>query len=279
MTFLVTGATGSVGRHVVEHLRDAGERVRIMTRNPDSAGFSPDVEVARGDLGEPGTLAPALDGIERAYLFPHEGAADFAELAKSAGVRRIVVLSSASAAAENKRAHNADSHTWHRSVERAVEDSGIDCTAIRPGAFAANSLIWAGAIQAGTAVRSAHGSAAQAPVHEADIAAVAATALLDDGHVGAKYELSGPAAISIADQVRTIGEVLGRDIPFEAVTSEQERAELAEFIPEEVVDMLLGYWAEAVDRPDQVLPTVEQVTGRPARSFAQWAAEHAADFR
>jgi uncharacterized protein YbjT (DUF2867 family) len=279
MTFLVTGATGSVGRHVVEHLRDAGERVRALTRNPDDAGLPPDVEVARGDLGRPETVAPALDGIERAYLFPHEGAAKFAELAKSAGVRRVVVLSSASAATENKRAHNADSHTWHRSVERAVEDSGIDCTSIRPGAFAANALIWADSIRAGSAVRSAHGGAAQAPVHEADIAAVAATALLDDGHVGAKYELSGPAAIPIADQVRTIGEVIGREIRFEAVTAERERAELAAFMPEEVIDMLLGYWAEAVGHPDPVLPTVEEVTGRPARPFAQWVADHAADFR
>ncbi|MER7081459.1 Uncharacterized conserved protein YbjT, contains NAD(P)-binding and DUF2867 domains [Saccharopolyspora kobensis] len=279
MTFLVTGATGSVGRHVVARLRDAGAQVRAVTRNPGTADFPADVEVVAGDLDRPETLEPALAGIERAYLFPHDDATAFAELAKKAGVRRIVVLSSASAGIEYKREHNSHSHAWHLAVERAVEDSGIACTAIRPGSFASNSLLWADAIRSGSAVRSPYASAAQAPVHEADIAAVAATALLEDGHTGAKYTLSGPASITLAEQVRTIGEALGRETSFEELTPEQGRAELLRNLPEDIVDMLLGYWAEAVDQPEPVLPTVEQVTGRPARTFAQWAADHAADFR
>ncbi|MER5394699.1 NAD(P)H-binding protein [Saccharopolyspora sp. NPDC002686] len=279
MTFLVTGATGSVGKHVVSQLRDAGVKVRVLTRNPGAAVFPPDVEVIGGDLGLPETLEPALAGVERAYLFPHDGAAAFAEFAKKAGVSRIVALSSASAGDEYKFDFNHESHLKHLGVELAVEESGIDCTAIRPGAFASNSLLWANTIRSGAVVRAPFAAAAQALIHEADIAAVAAAALLEDGHVGAKYTLSGPATITIADQVRTIGAALGREIPFEELSPEQARSELGQHVPEDVLQLLLGYWAEAVDNPDPVLPTVEQVTGRPPRTFAQWVADHASDFR
>lgn len=100
MTFLVTGATGRAGRHVVDHLLRTGRRVRALTRNPDGAGLPEPVEVVRGDLTDPGTLGPAFDGVEGVHLLT-VGGDDYAtlrtgpelvRLAEKAGGRRVALL-------------------------------------------------------------------------------------------------------------------------------------------------------------------------------------------
>src|ERR1700754_1029106 len=95
MTILVTGATGNVGRIVVERLVGAGERVRVISRRPEAAAFPAGVEAGYGDLADPATMGGPLSGVQRLYLFPHPATAqDVVDQAKRAGVRRIVVLSS-----------------------------------------------------------------------------------------------------------------------------------------------------------------------------------------
>ncbi|MFC9975272.1 NAD(P)H-binding protein [Spirillospora sp. NPDC127200] len=277
MTVLVTGATGSVGRVVVDRLREAGEPVRALTRNAADAGLPDDVEVFQGDLLRPETLAPALEGVSRLYLFPvHQTAPQVAEAIARAGVGRVVVLSSD--AVGSTIPTNQASADEHGAVERAVAGTGAEWTALRPFGFAGNALFWAHSIATEGVVRMAYPTAAQSLVHEADIAEVAVAALLEDGHAGRVYRLSGPEAVTQEEQVRIIGEVIGRPIEVVELTPERKRAEMAEWIPEDAVDMILGYFAVAVERPDEVLPTVEQVLGKPARTFAQWARDHAADF-
>jgi uncharacterized protein YbjT (DUF2867 family) len=169
----------------------------------------------------------------------------------------------------------------HRCVEEAVEASGVEWTHVRPGAFMANTLWqWAPDIRSENVVRAPYGDAAVAPIHEADIAAVATTALVEDGHAGARYPVTGPESITQMEQVRAIGAAIGRDIAFEELTPERAR-ELwaARHMPGAVIDSLLGFLAGAVGRPATVLPTVQQVTGRPARTFVEWATQRAADFR
>jgi len=104
-------------------------------------------------------------------------------------------------------------------------------------------------------------------------------ALTSDGHAGARYPLTGPEAVTQAEQVRIIGAAIGRETRYEEVPPEIAREQLARHVPLPIVDALLGFWARAVDRPSPVLPTVAEVTGRPARTFREWAADHAADFR
>ncbi|MEV0702072.1 NAD(P)H-binding protein [Saccharopolyspora sp. NPDC050389] len=277
MTVLVTGATGNVGRCVVDRLLTAGAQVRALTRRPETAGLPGDVEVFRGDLADSDALAKALAGVDRVFLFPApEGAGTFVEQAKAAGVRRVVLLSS-------KAVEFAESNAIgdrHRAIEEAVEAGGFEWTFLRPGAFATNSLAWAESIRAEGVVREPFVDARQIPIHEDDIAAVAATALLEDGHAGAAYALSGPEAITVGEQVQAISAAIGREIELEEQTPEQARAHLvAKGLPEGIADTLLSYGAQNVQNPEPPLKTVEQVTGHPARTFAQWAVDHADDFR
>lgn len=271
---LVTGATGNVGRHVVRRLVAAGHPVRALTRSPERAALPEGVDVVRGDLTEPGSWPAALDAVQRVYLFPVPDAVhEFLAAATRAGVRRVVVLSSAAAGMGNGIGSR------HLLVERAVEATDVEWTHVRPGAFAANALWqWGPSIRAEGVVRAPYGDASVAPVHEADIAAVATDALLRDGHAGHRYELSGPESLTYREQVAILGRAIGRDVAFVELSPQQAREQMIRTVPESVADGLLALWADAVGRPATVLPTVEQVTGRPARTFAEWAADHAGEF-
>jgi uncharacterized protein YbjT (DUF2867 family) len=259
LRILVTGATGTVGRHVVEHLLQAGVHVRALTRNPEAAALPAGAEVVKGDLDD---LDPVVfQGIDRMYLFPAGDTATIAGQVKQAGVRRIVTLSSL----------NGDE--FHRGAEVAVEQTGLEWTHVRPGMFMANLLDWAADVRQGT-VRAPYPLARQAPVHERDIAEVAATALLDDGHAGQAYPLTGPQSLTTAQQVGEISKALGKPIEFRELTPQEWKDQAG--YPAEVADFLLGIWATA-DEP--VLPTVEEVLRRPGRTLAEWARDHEEDFR
>lgn len=278
MTILVTGATGVVGRRVVAELLAAGCHVRALTRRPATAALPGEVEVHEGDLEQPESLRAALAGVERLYLFPvAQTASEVVALAVEAGVRRIVDLSGAA----------ADDETFedgYHVVERAVEASGLDWTHVRPGEFAGNWLDWAPSIRAGRVVRRPYGGAVTQPTHEADVAAVAATALIEDGHAGQTYTFAGPEALTVAEQVETIGRAIGERVRFEEQDPVTGREEwIRDGYPGEVVDWLFGMWAESARDPaplnEEWAAVVPRLTGRPARTFADWAAEHAAAFR
>jgi uncharacterized protein YbjT (DUF2867 family) len=272
---LVTGATGNVGGSVVRQLLEAGENIRALTRDPGAARLPAGVDVVGGDLADPSTLSGAFDGIDRMFLFPVPAtAAAVTELAVRAGVRRVAVLSSS---AVTQPGDNMVS-VMHRTVEDAVRRSGLDATFVRPGGFATNTLSWARSVRAESVVRAPYPGAAMNSIHEADIAAVATAALLDDKHVGAAYHLTGPASVTQAEQVRAIAAATGREVRLEELTPERARAAMAQVMPAEIADLMLGYLAGSVDTVAEVLPTVEQVTGRPARTYAEWAVDHAADF-
>ncbi|WP_224371022.1 NmrA family NAD(P)-binding protein [Hyalangium versicolor] len=278
---LVTGATGKVGRHVISELLRMGIAVRALTRNPGAANLPEGVELVRGDLSDPATFEASLQGVERVFLLWPLLTAEAAPgvvgaLAKHA--RRIVYLSSFGVRDELEV--QADPITsFHAAIERQIERSGLEWTFLRPGGFASNTLWWAPQIRAEGVVRWPFAAAARSLIHERDIAAVAVRALTSDGHQGAKYVLTGPQAVTQAEQVRLIGEAIGRPARFEEIPPEIMRQQLVAFMPPSVVDGILDYHARCVKEPEQVSRTVEEVTGAPAHTFGEWAIDHAADFR
>jgi uncharacterized protein YbjT (DUF2867 family) len=271
---LVTGATGTVGRHVVDYLLAGGAQVRALTRRPEQAGLPAAVDVVGGDLEQPDTLVAAFQDVDRMYLVVSGDTEQVVNLAKKAQVKQIVTLSTATAAYEGDPIGG-----FHRAAEMAVENSGLAWTHIRPGMFAANLLDWAHGVRSEGVVRAPHGAAKQAPLHEVDVAEVAAAALLNEGHDGKIYTLSGPECLTKVEQVAVISKATDRVITFEELTPEQWRAQVEEVQPGFVTDWLLGLWTRATENPEPVLPTTQELLGRPALTLADWAKDHAAEFQ
>lgn len=276
---LATGATGTVGRQVVSQLLPTDNRVRAMTRNPDAARLPSGVEVVYGDLTIPDSLDECLKGVDAVFLVwtagPGTLAAAIERIVKH--VRRIVVLTSPHQTPHPLFQQPNPLAALHAEIERLVRASVVGWTILRPGMFAANTLLWwAPQIRAGDVVRWPYADAPTAPIDERDIAAVAVRALLEAGYNGGDYVLTGPESLTQAEQVATIGEVIGRPLRFEEMSTEQARRELP--FPESVATMLLDAWKAAVGQPAYVTSVVAEITGRTARTFRDWVSDHSAEF-
>jgi uncharacterized protein YbjT (DUF2867 family) len=281
MPILVTGATGSVGGSLVRQLLAQGHDVRALTRDPDSPAaraLPRAVEVVRGDFDRPESLRPALRGVERMHLVSMGGALtngpEILALARDAGVRRLTHLGHD----DTSRDDDDPLETEHRSLHRVIETSGLEWTHLFPGEFMTNTWEWAGSIRTEGVVRAPFPRWNSSLVHEADVAAVAAVSLLRDGHAGRTYMPTGPVAIRRIDAVRTIGAAIGRDITFVELSPDEARARWLDVYGEEVTEWFLPMGRNP-ETNATVLPDVEDVTGRPGRTFAEWAFEHADDFR
>jgi uncharacterized protein YbjT (DUF2867 family) len=276
---IVFGGRGSVGRHVAAGLQAAGEHVRVTSRTPETAGFGPGVEVAAADLERPDTLPAALAGAGKAFLYAKpDGIGGFVAAARSAGIRHVVLLSSG--AVVNADAEHNPIARRHRTVEVAIERSGMDWTFIRPGMFATNTRWWwTESIRTRSVVRLPYPDAQTAPVHEKDMAALAVTALTEPGHGHQAYTVYGPESLTLRRQAGHIGEAVGRRIRVEVVSPEQARTELGKVMPPIGAETIVRAWEVADGIPARTSVIVGKITGRPAHTFAQWAADHAADFR
>jgi len=279
---LVTGATGTVGREVVAHLLAAGEKVRAFSRDPSKAPFDGRVELAAGDMMKPDTLLAALAGVDRVFSLAvgpqiGEQEGNLAQASKKAGVRHIVNIS-VLGAGEAGRGGVAE---WHNAGERAIQNSCIAWTFVRPGAFMSNALFWKGTIKSLGKVFSNYGDGKVTPIHPRDIAAVAVRALTTPGHEGKAYPLTGPQAISVAEQVRILSDAIGKPIEYVPITDEVAREQMQRAgLPGLYIDALLPFGAQVrAGKSGRVLDTVKQVTGKQPLTFADWAQEHADQFR
>jgi uncharacterized protein YbjT (DUF2867 family) len=272
---LVTGATGNVGRELVRILVDRQVPVRALTRS--DGGPVEGAPRVVGDLDDPDGLRPALAGVTGVFLLPgYRDMPGVLAAARDAGVTRVVQLSGSSAAGRDTS--NAITAYMTR-TEEALRAADLPWTVLRPFGFMTNALEWAPQLRAGDVVRAPFAGVRVAVIDPADIAAVAAAALLEDGHAGRVYPLSGPESLLPADRVRVLGEVLGRDLRFEAQPDEEAWAEMTVRMPEAYVRAFFDFYVHGSLDESPVLPTVQEVTGRPPGTFADWARRHAGAFR
>jgi uncharacterized protein YbjT (DUF2867 family) len=279
---LVTGATGRVGRNVVDLLIDAGVPVRALVHRSEPAVTLPaNVEVVTGDFTAPESLDAGLRGVGAVFLVwtapPTTAPAVVERIATH--TRRVVLLS-----APHKTPHPFFQQpnpmaTLYAEIERLIAAAGLESTIIRPGMFASNALSWwAPAIRTDGVVRWPYGAAETAPVDDRDVAAVAALTLYQDGHAGGDYVLTSPESLSQAEQVSIIGDVLGRRITFEELSPDEFRSETEGSWPRPVVDMLLDAWGATMGTPAYITSTVFDILGSEPRSFRQWVTDHASAF-
>lgn len=272
---LITGATGNVGSKVLSQLMHAGAEVRVLVRNPEAVRFPGQVEVVHGDLTLPETIDRCLDGIEGLFLvWTAPPATANAVLERMANrVKRIVFLSAPLKTAHPFFQQPNPLRGMTEQIERLIETSGLNWTFLRPGVFAGNVRHWwAPQIRTGDVVRWPYLGVPTAPIDERDIAAVAVHALCEAGHARAEYVLTGPESLTQLEQVSTISQVIGRSLRIEEISPEEAQREL------HLPAFLLDAWCAAIGQPAYVTSTVADITGRSARTFRNWAEDHAAEF-
>lgn len=273
MKVLVTGATGTVGRQIVTQLVEAGHEVRALTRNPATATLPAGVEVVQGDLAMPESLIPALAGVEAVHLINFDNGAggmqlqngaELVEMLKQAGVKRVTVLQGGEKS----------------SIEQALEASTLTWTFLQPVEFMANFLEWAEPIRTEGGVKEPFAHRRTALVHEADIAAVAATALTEEGHGGKTYPITGPEVLTPPQILQKIGEGIGRELHFVELTEAQARERWkTQGFSDEFIEFFVWAHGNTPEIGYTITHTVQQVTGRPPRPFTQWVEENAEKFR
>ncbi|MFE6281929.1 NAD(P)H-binding protein [Streptomyces sp. NPDC057877] len=274
--FLVTGATGNVGAELVRGLAEAGEPVRAMSRAGRTDGLPPGVQAVAGDLNRAETVRDALDGVRAMFLMPGYGAQrEILADARDAGVERVVMLSGRSAGTGDTGNAVAG---YMIEAETSVRESGLAWTFVRPTSFMSNALQLADQIRAGDTVRVPFPDAPTADIDPHDIARTALHALRSAEFAGRVLEVSGPEALLPADRVRILGKVLGRELRTVGLTNEEARAELEARMPVPYVDAFFSFFVDGTLDESEVLPTVEEVTGRAPRTFEEWARAHAAEF-
>ncbi|MDH2429273.1 NAD(P)H-binding protein [Sphaerisporangium sp. TRM90804] len=272
---VVTGATGNVGQPLMQALIAAGEQVTAVSRRVSPQDVPAGVRHQQADLAQPESLAPALDGAETLFLLTSGdfvavggNVSDVLDVAEAGGIRRIVLLSSQGVA--------TGSHP--STLEDPLTQSDLDWTLLRPGGFDSNTLQWAEMVRTRRMVTAPFGDVALPTIDPADIAEVAAAVLLDAGHVGKAYVLTGPAPISPRQQTMAISDALGEPVQFVEQSRAEARAQMLQFMPEPIVESTLDILGRPKAAEQQVSPDLERILGRSPRTFAEWAVRNIAAF-
>ncbi|MFF3509998.1 NAD(P)H-binding protein [Streptomyces sp. NPDC002573] len=279
---VVTGATGKVGRSLVRTLAAAGGQVTATSRGISEADVPEGVRQRRADLADAESLRPVFDGAEALFLQNGGAAAhllnpgDILDVAKAAGVERVVLLSSQGVAT---RPESASHGAIGLAIEDAVRQSGLDWTILRPGGFHSNTYAWADGVRARRTVEAPFGDVGLPLIDPDDIAEVAAATLREDGHTGRIHELTGAAPVTPRQCAAALGEALGEPVAFVEQTRDEARAQMLRFMPEPVVDTTLDILGRPTPAEQRVSPDVERILGRPARGYADWARRNVAAFR
>ncbi|MFF1624896.1 MULTISPECIES: NAD(P)H-binding protein [unclassified Streptomyces] len=272
--FVVTGATGNVGRALVRMLTEARLPVTAVARHVTGADVPPGVRAVAADLAEPAGLGTAFEGGEALFLLvagedPH----GILDAARTAGIRKVVLLSSQGVATR------PEAYGHPARFEAAVRESGLDWTILRSGGMAGNAFAWAESIRTRREAAAPFGDVGLPFVDPEDVAAVAAATLRPGAHLGATYTLTGPAATTPRERAAAIATALGEPVRFTEQTREEAHEQMARFMPLPVVEGTLTILGTPTDSEQRVSPDAERVLGRKPGSFAAWAERNVAAFR
>jgi uncharacterized protein YbjT (DUF2867 family) len=282
---LVTGATGTVGSEVVRQLSAAGVPVRALVRDParGEAIAGPGVEIVPGDLLDPASLDPALDGVDKLFLLTaftpdqETPAANAIAAAQRAGGVHVVRMSVVGASEDS----SFGTGRGCARTERQLSQSGLAWTVLQPHAFMQNVLGNAGTIATEGALYGTTGEGRIGTVDTRDIASVARTVLTEPGHTGKTYVLTGPESLTHADMAATLAAVLGQEVRYVDVAPDQyEQTLLGYGLPEPLAEDIRVLYGEIFRSGggDFVTTHVQDVTGRAPRSFEEFVRDHATAF-
>ncbi|HEU5267963.1 MAG TPA: SDR family oxidoreductase [Jatrophihabitans sp.] len=284
MNVLVTGATGTVGTHVVRALQTRGASVRAFVRDAGKAAqaLGHDTEFAVGDFADRNSLERAMKEADRVFLacanVPGQVAYEKAAIdaAHAAGVTRIVKLSGPHAALDSPLVFER----WHGEIERHLDASGLPSVRLRPSTYMTNLLAYAATISQTGMLFAPAGIAKISFVDPRDVADAAAVTLVEDGHDGNTYELTGPQAVTFDQIAEQLSAATGRsvsyvDVPDDAARQGMLDAGLPSFAVDAIVDIFRSQRASLMA---QTTDTVRALTGRDARPIAEFVRDFAGAF-
>lgn len=283
---LVIGATGNVGSEVVRQLSWKGVPVRAAVHSEVKREkmLGPGVETVVLDLHNGDSILRAMEGIEKIFLvLPLTG--DMRAITRQvvinalkAGVRHIVKLSAMGTGPDAQITLGK----LHFETEEIIKKSGIDYTFLRPNVFMQNFVnFFSRGIKSQGVFYFPAGDALVSFIDVRDIAAVAVKALLEKGHSGKAYTLTGPEAISHGRAAEILTDVLGDRITYVNVADEDAKKAMKDGGMSDWLIGVLGELNEVLRAGfmREVTPLVREITGNDARSFRQFAIDHAGAFR
>ncbi|ACU62515.1 SDR family oxidoreductase [Chitinophaga pinensis] len=285
-TILITGATGNIGKELINLLSAKGISYNAMVRSIERAKeleVLPGITLVQGNFDDEVSLDKALRGIEKAFLLTNssehaeEQQLRFVNAAKRAGVKHIVKLSQWAADVSSP----VRFLRYHAAVEAAITAAGMTYTFLRPNLFMQGLLGFKEVIRSEHKFFAAAGEARISLIDIRDIAAVAAVALTADGHENKVYDLTGPESLTHQQLATTFSQVLAHPIHFINVPEEDmKNALLGVGFPEWQADGLLEDYAHyRLNEAAAVTDIVQDVTGEKARTFSQFVTDYASLFK